>query len=63
VDPGYGGVLGALLDVKNSAGIVLHRNAKLGQVVMHQLEKKVAGYRGVHQFSGSSLGRDGPSKT
>lgn len=62
VDAGYEGALGALLDIKNPAGIVLHKDAKLGQIVMHQLEEKVAGYRGIYQFSGSSLGRDGPSK-
>lgn len=59
VDAGYEGALGALLDVKNPAGIILYKNAKLGQIVMHQLEAKVAGYRGIYQFSGSSLGRDG----
>ncbi|EHK48264.1 uncharacterized protein TrAtP1_001017 [Trichoderma atroviride] len=62
VDAGYEGALGALLDVKNPAGILLYKDAKLGQIAMHQLEEKVAGYRGVYQFSGSSLGRDGPSK-
>lgn len=62
VDAGYEGALGALLDVKNPAGILLYKDAKLGQIVMHQLEEKVAGYRGVYQYSGSSLGRDGPSK-
>ncbi|KAM0511618.1 hypothetical protein ACHAPE_009669 [Trichoderma viride] len=63
VDAGYEGALGALLDVKNPAGILLYRNAKLGQIVMHQLEEKVAGYRGIYQYSGSSLGRDGSSRT
>ncbi|KAL6834451.1 dUTPase-like protein [Trichoderma camerunense] len=62
VDAGYEGALGALLDIKNPAGIVLHKDAKLGQIVMHQLEDKVAGYCGIYQFSGSSLGRDGPRK-
>ncbi|KAL7950538.1 dUTPase-like protein [Trichoderma barbatum] len=63
VDAGYEGALGALLDIKNPVGIILRKDAKLGQIVMHQLEEKVTGYRGVYQFSGSSLGRDGPSKT
>ncbi|KAL6801464.1 dUTPase-like protein [Trichoderma sp. SZMC 28013] len=62
VDAGYEGALGALLDVKNPAGIVLHKDAKLGQIAMHQLEEKVTGYNGIYQFSESSLGRDGPSK-
>ncbi|KAL7928899.1 dUTPase-like protein [Trichoderma chlorosporum] len=61
VDAGYEGALGALLDVKNPAGIILNKDAKLGQIVMHRLEGKVAGYRGVYQFSESSLGRDGPT--
>lgn len=55
VDAGYEGALGALLDVKNSAGILLYRNVKLGQIVMHQLEVKVVGYRGIYQYSGSKL--------
>lgn len=63
VDAGYEGALGAFLDVRNPAGILLYRNAKLGQIVMHQLEEKVAGYQGIYQYSGSSLGRDGPSRT
>ncbi|KAL7958995.1 dUTPase-like protein [Trichoderma compactum] len=62
VDAGYEGALGALLDIKNLSGIVLRENVKLGQIVMHQPEEKVAGNRGIYQFSGSSLGRDGPSK-
>ena len=60
VDAGYKGVLGALLDVKNPAGIVLCRNAKLGQITLHNLNEKVAGYHGVYQFAASSVGRDGP---
>ncbi len=63
VDAGYEGALGALLDVRNPAGMVLYRNAKLAQIVLHMLEEKVAGYQGVYQFSGRSLGRDGPSET
>ena len=59
VDAGYEGALGALLDVKNPAGIVLCKDAKLGQIALHRLEEKVAGYRGIYQFSASSLGRDG----
>ncbi|KAJ7920782.1 dUTPase-like protein [Mycena leptocephala] len=38
VDAGYEGVLGALLDVRNPAGVVLCRDAKLAQIVFHQLE-------------------------
>lgn len=60
---GYEGALGALLDVRNPAEIVLCKNAKLGHIALHRLEEKVAGYRGIYQFSVSSLGRDGPSET
>ncbi|KAM4066493.1 dUTPase domain-containing protein [Hirsutella rhossiliensis] len=59
VDAGYEGALGALLDIRNPMGIVLWRNAKLGQITMHRLEDKVAGYRGIYQFSASTIGRDG----
>lgn len=62
VDAGYEGGLGALLDVKNPAGIVLCKNAKLGQIALHRLDEKVAGYRGIYQGSPSSLGRDGPGE-
>lgn len=60
IDPGYEGALGALLDVRNPNGIVLYRNAKLGQITLYKLEQKVAGYSGIYQFSSSTLGRDGP---
>lgn len=60
VDAGYEGALGALLDVRNPAGIVLCKNAKLGQIVLHRLEEKVTGYGGIYQHSASSVGRDGP---
>lgn len=63
VDAGFEGALGALLDVKNPAGILLYQHAKLGQIVKHQSEEKVAGYRGVYQYSGSNLGRNRPSKS
>ncbi|KAG6013912.1 hypothetical protein E4U43_007049 [Claviceps pusilla] len=63
VDAGYDGALGALLDIKNPAGIVLHKDAKLGQIVMHRLEEKVAGYRGIYQFSANSLGRNGSNES
>jgi len=49
VDAGYEGALGALLDVRNPAGIVLHKDAKLGQMVLHKMQEEVAGYRGSYQ--------------
>ncbi|KAI0534934.1 dUTPase-like protein [Xylaria digitata] len=60
IDAGYVGALGALLDVRNPAGIVVHKNAKLGQIVLHRLEEKVEGYRGIYQHSTDSAGRNGP---
>ncbi|KAI9749214.1 MAG: hypothetical protein M1815_002682 [Lichina confinis] len=59
VDAGYEGALGALLDVRNPTGIVPHRDAKLGQIALHRLEEKVAGYRGIYQSAATSQGRDG----
>ncbi|KAH8694170.1 dUTPase-like protein [Talaromyces proteolyticus] len=63
IDAGYDGALGALLDVRNPTGIVLSRNAKLGQITLHRLEEKVAGYSGIYQFSQSTLGRDGSPRS
>lgn len=59
VDAGYNGALGALLDVRNPEGIILHKNAKLGQMTLHRLEEKVEGYQGIYQGSSSTLGKDG----
>ena len=61
VDAGYEGVLGALLDVRNPHGIVICRDAKLGQVSVHRMEEEVSGYSGVYQSSTSTVGRDGPA--
>lgn len=59
IDAGYEGALGALLDVRNREGLVLCRNAKLGQVALHRLDEEVVGYSGVYQGSGCTTGRDG----
>ncbi|SPO06406.1 related to dUTPase [Cephalotrichum gorgonifer] len=63
IDAGYEGALGALLEVKNPHGIVLYKDAKLGQVTLHQLEGEVEGYSGIYQSSTSTVGRDGPAAT
>lgn len=60
VDAGYRGALCALLSVQNPAGIVLLRNARLGQIAVHGMEREVEGYRGTYQGSESAAGRDGP---
>lgn len=59
VDAGYEGALGALIEVKNPHGVVLHRNAKLGQIVFEELGEAVEGYNGIYQSSTGSVGRDG----
>lgn len=59
VDAGYQGAVGALMEVKNPNGIVLHKNAKLAQIVFEQMGETVEGYSGIYQSSTSSAGRDG----
>ncbi|KAG2415072.1 hypothetical protein HFD88_006263 [Aspergillus terreus] len=59
VDAGYEGALGALIEVKNPHGVVLHRNAKLAQIVFEELGEAVEGYNGIYQSSTRSDGRDG----
>ncbi|PYH92055.1 putative dUTPase [Aspergillus ellipticus CBS 707.79] len=61
-DAGYEGALGALLEVKNPHGLVLHRNAKLAQIVFEELGETVEGYSGIYQSSTSSVGQDGDRK-
>lgn len=49
MDSGYEGVLGALLQVLNPAGLRLYPAARLAQVVFHQMSEKVEGYSGTYQ--------------
>ncbi|CAK1363361.1 putative deoxyuridine 5'-triphosphate nucleotidohydrolase [Cercospora beticola] len=50
VDSGYKGSLGALLQVLNPHGITLHENARLAQIVFHEMKGEVEeGYSGVYQ--------------
>jgi dUTP pyrophosphatase len=60
VDAGYEGAMGALMDVKNPQGVVLHKDAKLAQVVFEEMKEVVDGYSGIYQSSTDSTGRDGP---
>jgi dUTP pyrophosphatase len=62
VDAGYEGAMGALMEVKNPHGVVLHRNAKLAQIVFEEMRETVDGYKGIYQASTSSVGRDGTEK-
>ncbi|PLN74649.1 dUTPase-like protein [Aspergillus taichungensis] len=59
IDAGYEGALGALIEVKNPHGLVLHRNAKLAQIVFEELSETVEGYNGIYQSATSNAGRDG----
>ncbi|KAF8519754.1 deoxyuridine 5'-triphosphate nucleotidohydrolase [Hysterangium stoloniferum] len=51
MDAGYNGAIGAMLQVSNPHGITLHRDAKLAQIVFHELQEKVEGYSGIYQKS------------
>lgn len=62
VDAGYEGAMGALMEVKNPNGIVLHKDAKLAQIIFEEMGETVEGYKGIYQSSTSSVGRDGPGK-
>jgi len=62
IDAGYEGAMGALMEVKNTNGLILYENAKLAQIVFEDMTGEVEGYSGVYQASTSSAGRDGPEK-
>jgi dUTP pyrophosphatase len=59
VDAGYEGALGAVMEVKNSAGVYVFRGAKLAQMVVYPMEEAVEGYSGIYQLSRNSAGLDG----
>lgn len=54
--------MGTLMHVKTPHGVVLHREAKLAQIVFKEMEGQVQGYRGVYQASTSSAGQDGAER-
>jgi dUTP pyrophosphatase len=51
MDSGYKGVVGAMLQVVNPYGLTLLRNAKLAQMVFHQMSEQAEGYSGTYQGS------------
>lgn len=53
MDSGYRGAVGAMLQVVNPHGLLLFRDARLAQMVFHQMSEPVEGYSGVYQGSGS----------
>ena len=53
MDSGYKGAVGAMLQVVNPHGLLLFRDARLAQMVFHEMSEPVEGYSGVYQGSGS----------
>ena len=53
MDSGYNGTIGAMLQVVNPLGLLLFRDARLAQMVFHQMSEPVEGYNGIYQGSGS----------
>ncbi|KAF2804912.1 deoxyuridine 5'-triphosphate nucleotidohydrolase [Mytilinidion resinicola] len=49
MDSGYRGAVGAMLQVVNPHGLRLLRDAKLAQIVFHQMREPVQGYNGMYQ--------------
>jgi dUTP pyrophosphatase len=49
MDSGYNGAVGALLQIVNPYGMRLWRNARLAQIVFHQMTEPTEGYQGVYQ--------------
>ncbi|KAI4133778.1 MAG: hypothetical protein LQ341_006134 [Variospora aurantia] len=53
MDSGYEGAVGAMLQVVNPHGLLLFKDARLAQMIFHQMSERVEGYSGVYQGSGS----------
>jgi len=53
MDCGYQGAVGAMLQVVNPHGLLLFRNARLAQIVFHEMREPVEGYSGKYQGSRS----------
>jgi dUTP pyrophosphatase len=51
MDSGYYGAVGALLQVMNPHGLRLFKDARIAQLVFHQMSEKTEGYKGVYQGS------------
>jgi dUTP pyrophosphatase len=54
--------MGPLMEVKNSRGLVLYRDAKLAQIGFEESGEVVAVHGGVYQASSSRAGKDGVGK-
>ena len=53
MDSRYRGAVGAMLQVVNPLGLLLFRDARLAQMVFHQMSEPVEGYSKLYQGSGS----------
>ena len=53
MDSGYKVAVGAMLQVVNPHGLLLFQDARLAQMVFHQMSEPVEAYSGVYQGSGS----------
>jgi dUTP pyrophosphatase len=51
MDSGYHGAVGGMLQVANPHGLRLYRDARLAQIVFHQMSEPVEGYQGQYQGS------------
>ncbi|KAF7187682.1 putative deoxyuridine 5'-triphosphate nucleotidohydrolase [Pseudocercospora fuligena] len=49
MDSGYKGAIGAMLQVISPHGLILYENAKVAQMVFHEMSEKTDGYSGVYQ--------------
>lgn len=49
MDSGYKGAIGATLQVISPHGLKLYENAKVAQMVFHEMSEKTDGYNGVYQ--------------
>jgi dUTP pyrophosphatase len=49
MDSGYRGTIGALFQVVNPHGLRLWKDARLAQIVFHQMREQTEGYKGVYQ--------------
>lgn len=51
IDSGYEGVVGAMMQVLNPAGLRVYPSARLAQFVFHHMSERTEGYNGVYQGS------------
>lgn len=51
MDSGYEGVIGAMMQVFNPAGLRVYPSARLAQFVFHQMSERTDGYSGLYQGS------------